>query len=107
MDEIGPAHKKTFFITLKLGVGSEAEEAYTANGSSIKNTQHAAAELALSKTKFKIPTKRNKAAEATGVERQTRPVSAEHNWQQKRAKNKVQPISTFSLFQFIFIIIFQ
>ncbi len=55
MDEIGPAHKKTFFVQLKLGVGSETEESYSANSTSIKKAQHAAAEIALSQTKFKKP----------------------------------------------------
>ena len=59
MDEIGPAHKKTFFIQLKLGSDTDNEEAYTASGSSIKKTQHAAAELALKNTKFKKPEKRD------------------------------------------------
>ena len=45
---------------LKLGIDSENEESYTAQGSSIKKTQHAAAELALKKTKFKLPIKRDK-----------------------------------------------
>jgi hypothetical protein len=55
LDEIGPAHKKTFYVTLKLGVGTENEESYTGIGSSIKKSQHAAAELALKQTKFKKP----------------------------------------------------
>lgn len=55
LDEIGPAHKKTFFVQLKLGAGSENEESYTANSTSIKKAQHAAAEIALSQTKFKKP----------------------------------------------------
>lgn len=60
LDEIGPAHKKTFYILLKLGIDTENEETYTANGSSIKKTQHLAAELALKSTKFKFPVKRDK-----------------------------------------------
>ena len=43
---------------LKLGIETDNEESYTAQGSSIKKTQHAAAELALKQTKFKIPIKR-------------------------------------------------
>jgi hypothetical protein len=45
---------------LKLGIDSENEESYTAQESSIKKTQHAAAELALKNTKFKLPVKRDK-----------------------------------------------
>jgi hypothetical protein len=62
LDEIGPAHKKTFFVTLKLSAGTENEESYTGIGSSIKKSQHAAAELALKQTKFKKPTQREKEA---------------------------------------------
>jgi hypothetical protein len=43
---------------LKLGIETDNEESYTAQGSSIKKTQHAAAELAIKQTKFKIPIKR-------------------------------------------------
>lgn len=50
-DEQGPAHKKTFFVKLKLG-----EEEFTASGASIKKAQHAAASVALSQTKYKHPT---------------------------------------------------
>lgn len=98
MDEIGPAHKKTFFITLKLGVGTEAEEAYNASGPSIKNTQHSAAKLALNTTKFKIPTKRNKAE--VDNNREMKAPYVQNNWQQKRSKNKIQPISKFFIFKF-------
>jgi len=55
LDEIGPAHKKTFYVALKLGVGTEQEETFSSNGSSIKKAQHAAAEIALKNTKFKRP----------------------------------------------------
>ena len=48
--EQGPAHKKTFFVDLKLG-----EEEYAASGASIKKTQHAAAAIALEKTQYKHP----------------------------------------------------
>ena len=58
-DEIGPAHKKKFFVQLKLDIGGENEEAFTANGTSIKKAQHAAAELALKQTKFKKPVRRD------------------------------------------------
>ena len=44
LDEIGPAHKKIFFVSLKLGIGSDNEETFTANSTSIKKAQHAAAE---------------------------------------------------------------
>jgi hypothetical protein len=60
LDEIGPAHKKMFFVSLKLGIGTENEETYTGNGTSIKKAQHAAAEIALKETKFNHPVKRNK-----------------------------------------------
>jgi len=49
-DEQGPAHKKTFFVKLKL-----AEEEYAASGPSIKKAQHAAAAIALEKTALKHP----------------------------------------------------
>lgn len=50
-DEKGPAHKKTFTVTLRLG---ESED-YTASGPSIKKAQHSAAAIALEKTQFKHP----------------------------------------------------
>ncbi|KPJ09394.1 Double-stranded RNA-binding protein Staufen-like 2 [Papilio machaon] len=49
--ETGPAHKKVFTVTLRLG---ETEE-YTAEGSSIKRAQHAAASAALAGTTFPPP----------------------------------------------------
>ena len=49
-DEQGPAHKKTFFVKLKLG-----DEEYAASGPSIKKAQHAAAKEALAQTAFKHP----------------------------------------------------
>lgn len=48
--EQGPAHKKIFTVTLKLG-----KEEYEAEGPSIKKAQHSAAAKALSKTEFKHP----------------------------------------------------
>jgi hypothetical protein len=48
--EQGPAHKKRFTVTLKLG-----EEEYTAEGLSIKKAQHAAAKEAITKTVYKHP----------------------------------------------------
>lgn len=48
--EIGPAHKKRFTVTLKMG-----DEEYTAEGLSIKKAQHAAATLAISKTVYNHP----------------------------------------------------
>lgn len=51
IDEQGPAHKKTFYVKLKLG----QEEEYSASGPSIKKAQHAAAEIALKETKLKKP----------------------------------------------------
>ncbi|XP_064652395.1 double-stranded RNA-binding protein Staufen homolog 2-like isoform X2 [Lineus longissimus] len=50
VDEQGPAHKKIFFVKLKLG-----EEEYSAKGPSIKKAQHSAAGIALEKTQFKHP----------------------------------------------------
>lgn len=49
-DEQGPAHKKTFFVKLKLG-----DEEFAASGPSIKKAQHAAANVALEQTKYKHP----------------------------------------------------
>ena len=49
-DEQGPAHKKTFYVKLKLG-----EEEYAASGPSIKKAQHAAAAIALEKTQHRHP----------------------------------------------------
>ncbi len=49
-DEQGPAHKKTFFVKLKLG-----DEEYASSGPSIKKAQHAAAAIALDKTQYKNP----------------------------------------------------
>lgn len=60
LDEVGPAHKKVFFVALKIGVGSDAEETYNGRGTSIKKAQHSAAESALKATKFKMPVARNK-----------------------------------------------
>ncbi|CAG9759553.1 unnamed protein product [Ceutorhynchus assimilis] len=48
--EQGPAHKKVFTVTLKLG-----KEEYEAEGPSIKKAQHSAAAKALTKTEFKHP----------------------------------------------------
>lgn len=48
--EQGPAHKKIFTVTLKLG-----SEEYEAEGPSIKKAQHSAAAQALAKTEFKHP----------------------------------------------------
>lgn len=52
VDEQGPAHKKTFYVTLKLG---DKGEEYSANGPSIKKAQHAAAAKALESTSFTHP----------------------------------------------------
>lgn len=49
-NEQGPAHKKRFTVTLKLG-----EEEYVAEGPSIKKAQHSAATEALSKTWYRQP----------------------------------------------------
>lgn len=49
-NEEGPAHKKCFTVTLKLG-----DEEYSAEGASIKKAQHSAASKALQKTEYKHP----------------------------------------------------
>ncbi|XP_037034840.1 double-stranded RNA-binding protein Staufen homolog 2 isoform X1 [Bradysia coprophila] len=48
--EQGPAHKKRFTVTLKLG-----EEEYSSDGASIKKAQHLAAADAITKTQYKHP----------------------------------------------------
>lgn len=48
--ETGPAHKKRFTVTLKLG-----DEEYTAEGPSIKKAQHSAAADALASTRYEHP----------------------------------------------------
>ncbi|XP_073958443.1 LOW QUALITY PROTEIN: double-stranded RNA-binding protein Staufen homolog [Choristoneura fumiferana] len=58
--ETGPAHKKVFTVTLRLG---DTEE-YTAEGSSIKRAQHSAASGALSATQFPPPPPRAPPAHA-------------------------------------------
>lgn len=49
-NEQGPAHKKRFTVTLKLG-----DEEYSAEGASIKKAQHSAANEALINTLYKHP----------------------------------------------------
>jgi double-stranded RNA-binding protein Staufen len=49
-NEQGPAHKKRFTVTLKLG-----DEEYAAEGASIKKAQHSAASEALEHTQYKHP----------------------------------------------------
>ncbi|PNF27239.1 hypothetical protein B7P43_G05304 [Cryptotermes secundus] len=49
-NEQGPAHKKRFTVTLKLG-----DEEYSAEGASIKKAQHSAASEALGHTQYKHP----------------------------------------------------
>lgn len=49
-NEQGPAHKKRFTVTLKLG-----DEEYVAEGPSIKKAQHSAATEALTKTWYQRP----------------------------------------------------
>ncbi|CAB3239724.1 unnamed protein product [Arctia plantaginis] len=58
--ETGPAHKKVFTVTLRLG---DTEE-YTAEGSSIKRAQHCAASTALAATHFPPPPPRAPAPHA-------------------------------------------
>lgn len=48
--ETGPAHNKSFTVTLKLG-----EESYTAEGKSIKKAQHSAAADAIKATQYPHP----------------------------------------------------
>lgn len=48
--ENGPAHRKSFTVTLKLG-----DEEYTSEGARIKKAQHAAACEAIKSTKYKHP----------------------------------------------------
>ena len=65
-DETGPAHKRTFTVCLKLGGEGSAntaqgqEEEYLASGPSIKKAQHAAAAIAMEKTKLKHPPPKQK-----------------------------------------------
>ena len=56
-DESGPAHKKTFTVCLLVG-----DEEYNASGPSIKKAQHAAAAIALEKTKLKHPPPKQRVA---------------------------------------------
>uniref|UniRef100_A0AAG5D690 DRBM domain-containing protein n=1 Tax=Anopheles atroparvus TaxID=41427 RepID=A0AAG5D690_ANOAO len=60
--ESGPAHKKRFTVTLKLG-----DEEYTAEGASIKKAQHKAAGSAIAETKYKHPPARTKPRAKTGT----------------------------------------
>ena len=62
-DESGPAHKKSFTVCLKLG---DVEE-YMASGPSIKKAQHAAAAIALEKTKLRHPPPKQKVVKSTNV----------------------------------------
>ena len=62
-DESGPAHKKTFTVCLKLG---DCEE-YIASGPSIKKAQHAAAAIAMEKTKLKHPPPKSRLVKNTNV----------------------------------------
>ncbi|XP_055619662.1 maternal effect protein staufen isoform X2 [Toxorhynchites rutilus septentrionalis] len=59
--ESGPAHKKRFTVTLKLG-----DEEYTAEGPSIKKAQHTAANEAVGKTKYKHPPAKTSRAKSGG-----------------------------------------
>uniref|UniRef100_A0A182WJ85 DRBM domain-containing protein n=1 Tax=Anopheles minimus TaxID=112268 RepID=A0A182WJ85_9DIPT len=60
--ESGPAHKKHFTVTLKLG-----DEEYTAEGASIKKAQHKAAGDAIAATKYKHPPARTNRRAKTGT----------------------------------------
>ncbi|XP_062540493.1 double-stranded RNA-binding protein Staufen homolog 2 isoform X4 [Armigeres subalbatus] len=59
--ESGPAHKKRFTVTLKLG-----DEEYTAEGPSIKKAQHSAAHDAIGATKYKHPPAKTNRTKAGG-----------------------------------------
>jgi len=56
-DEQGPAHRKVFFVKLKLG-----SEEFDASGASIKKAQHAAAAAALESTRLPHPPPKRLAA---------------------------------------------
>jgi hypothetical protein len=56
-DESGPAHKKNFTVCLKLD-----DEEYNAAGPSIKKAQHAAAAIALERTKLRHPPPKERVA---------------------------------------------
>ncbi|KAL4217768.1 Double-stranded RNA-binding protein Staufen 1 [Mactra antiquata] len=64
VDEQGPAHKKTFFVKLKIG----DKEEYSSSGASIKKAQHAAAAIALDKTEFKHPPPKTRRVEEVTTE---------------------------------------
>ncbi|XP_052859599.1 double-stranded RNA-binding protein Staufen homolog [Anopheles cruzii] len=64
--ETGPAHKKRFTVTLKLG-----DEEYTAEGASIKKAQHEAAGKAIAETKYKHPPARTNRRTKSGVKGNT------------------------------------
>jgi len=59
-DEQGPAHRKVFYVKLKLG----ADEEFDASGASIKKAQHAAATTALEATKLSRPPPKRLSANA-------------------------------------------
>jgi len=58
-DEQGPAHRKVFFVKLKLG-----NEEFAASGASIKKAQHAAAATALESTNLPRPPPKRLSANA-------------------------------------------
>ncbi|XP_017839018.1 maternal effect protein staufen [Drosophila busckii] len=62
--ERGPAHCKTFTVTLKLG-----EEEYSADGFKIKKAQHMAASKAIEETKYKHPPPKIRRNEETSTTR--------------------------------------
>lgn len=59
--EQGPAHKKRFTVTLKLG-----DEEYSSDGASIKKAQHLAAAEAVAKTQYKHPPAKSNRARIIG-----------------------------------------
>ncbi|XP_022232216.2 maternal effect protein staufen [Drosophila obscura] len=62
--ERGPAHCKTFTVTLKLG-----DEEYSADGFKIKKAQHMAASRAIEETKYKHPPPKIRRSEETSTVR--------------------------------------
>lgn len=59
--EQGPAHKKRFTVTLKLG-----DEEYSSDGASIKKAQHLAAADAITKTQYKHPPAKSNRSRVNG-----------------------------------------
>jgi len=86
IDETGPAHKKRFIISLKLG-----EEEFVGEGSSIKKAQQEASKLALNSTLYKHPPERTKIINL--AEKKKTPVEKLEDWARKH--NDVVIIYTY------------